>query len=83
MIDLISAVNMGAESGNLMEITVFDGKTVAQVTEFPSREPSVYIIIGGLIYQGGNTRYESVSKMSEYQCLKQLKMVKYEGQQYG
>ena len=28
-------------SGNLMEITVFDGKTVAQATAFPSREPSV------------------------------------------
>ena len=26
-----SAVNMDAESGNLVEITVFDGKTVAQV----------------------------------------------------
>ena len=50
MIDLISAVNMGAESGNLMEITVFDGKTVAQVTEFPSREPSVYIITVPFLY---------------------------------
>ena len=37
----ISAVKMDAESGNLMEITLFDGKTVAQATEFPSREPSV------------------------------------------
>ena len=36
-----SALNMDAESGHLMEITVFDGKTVAQATEFPSREPSV------------------------------------------
>ena len=38
---MISAVKMDAESDNLMEITVFDGKTVAQATEFPSREPSV------------------------------------------
>ena len=37
----ISAVNMDAESGNLMEIMVFDGKSLAQATEFPSREPSV------------------------------------------
>ena len=37
----ISAVNMDAESGNLMEIIVFDGKTVAQATDFPSSEPSV------------------------------------------
>ena len=36
-----TAVNTDAESGNLMEITVFDGKTVAQATSFPSREPSV------------------------------------------
>ena len=36
-----SAVNMDAESGNLMDITVFDGKTVGQGTAFPSREPSV------------------------------------------
>ena len=36
-----SAVNTDAESGNLKEITVFDGKTVAQATAFPSREPSV------------------------------------------
>ena len=41
MIAQTSAVNMDAESGNLMEITVFDGKTVAQATAFPSREPSV------------------------------------------
>ena len=41
MIAHISAVKMDAESGNLMEITMFDGKTVAQATEFPSREPSV------------------------------------------
>ena len=41
MIGQISAVKMDAESGNLMEITVFDGKTVAHATEFPSREPSV------------------------------------------
>ena len=31
---------MDAESGNLMEITVFDGKTVTQATAFPSLEPS-------------------------------------------
>ena len=36
-----SAVNTGAESGNLMEMTVFDGKTVAQAKAFPSHEPSV------------------------------------------
>ena len=41
MITQTSAVNMDAESGNLMEITVFDGKTVAHATEFPSRDPSV------------------------------------------
>ena len=32
MIAQTSAVNTDAESGNLMEITVFDGKTVAQVS---------------------------------------------------
>ena len=32
----ISAVNMDAESDNLMEITVSHGKTVAQTKEFPS-----------------------------------------------
>ena len=32
MIAQTSAVNTEAESGNLMEITVFDGKTVAQAT---------------------------------------------------
>ena len=41
MIAQTSAVNTDAESGILMEITVFDGKTVAQATAFPSREPSV------------------------------------------
>ena len=41
MIPQISAVNMDAELGNLMEIMVFDGKTVAQATEFPFCEPSV------------------------------------------
>ena len=41
MIAVISSVNTDAESGNLMEITVFDGKTVAQATAFPSPEPSV------------------------------------------
>ena len=41
MIAQISAVNMDAESGNLMEITVSDGKTVTQTTEFPSHDPSV------------------------------------------
>ena len=41
MIAQISAVNVNAESGNLMEITVFDGNFVAQATQFPSREPSV------------------------------------------
>ena len=40
MISQISAVNMDAESGNLMDIMVFDGKTVAQVPEFPFHEPS-------------------------------------------
>ena len=37
----ISEVNMDAESSNLMEIMVFDGKTIAQATEFSSHEPSV------------------------------------------
>ena len=32
MIAQNSAVNTDAESGNLMEITLFDGKTVAQAT---------------------------------------------------
>ena len=41
MIAQTSAVNTDAESGNLMVITVFDRKTVAQATAFPSREPSV------------------------------------------
>ena len=38
MIAQTSAVNTDDESGNFMEITVFDGKTVAQATAFPSRE---------------------------------------------
>ena len=33
MIAQTSAVNTDAESGNLMDITVFDGKTVAQATQ--------------------------------------------------
>ena len=37
MIAQTSAVNTDAESGNLMDITVFDGKTVAQAIAFPSR----------------------------------------------
>ena len=41
MIAQTSAVNTDAESGNLMEITLSDGKTVAQATEFPSHEQSV------------------------------------------
>ena len=41
MIAQISAVNTDAESDNLMEITVFDGKTITQTKAFPSREPSV------------------------------------------
>ena len=32
MIDHTSAVNMHAKSGNLIDIMVYDGKTVAQVT---------------------------------------------------
>ena len=47
MIAQTSAVNTDAESGNLMEITVFDGKTVAQATAFSSST-----IFGGLIHQG-------------------------------
>ena len=35
MIAQTSAVNTDAESGNLMEMTVFDGKTAAQPTAFP------------------------------------------------
>ena len=41
MIAQTSAVNMDAELGNLIEITVSDGKTVAQATIRKSREPSV------------------------------------------
>ena len=41
MIAQTSAVNTDAESGNLMKITLSYGETVAQATEFPSREPSV------------------------------------------
>ena len=41
MIAQISAVKIDAESGNLMENVMSDGKTVAQATAFPSREPSV------------------------------------------
>ena len=37
----ISAVKMNAESGNLMEITMFNGKIVEQATKFQSREPFV------------------------------------------
>ena len=37
----ISAVNMNTESSNLMEITVFDGETIAQATQFPPPDPSV------------------------------------------
>ena len=36
MIAQTSAVNTDAESGNLMEITVFDGNIIAQATAFPS-----------------------------------------------
>ena len=38
MIALTSTVKIDAEPGNL---TVYDGKTIVQVTEFPSSEPSV------------------------------------------
>ena len=41
MIGQISAVKIDAESGNLMENVESDGKSVAQATEFPSRDPSV------------------------------------------
>ena len=41
MIAQISAVKIDAESGNLMENVMSDGKTVAHATEFPSRDPSV------------------------------------------
>ena len=37
----ISAVKIDAESGNLMDNSVSDGKTVSHATEFPSRDPSV------------------------------------------
>ena len=40
MIAQISAINMDAESVNLVEITVSDGKTVAQAREFPSSPPA-------------------------------------------
>ena len=42
MIAQISAVNMDAESGNLMEMTVSDGKTAADATQFPPRDPSIH-----------------------------------------
>ena len=38
MIAQISAVKIDAESGNLMENSMSDGKTVAHATEFPSRK---------------------------------------------
>ena len=41
MIVQTSAVNTDDKSGNLMDITVFDEKTVEQATAFASREPSV------------------------------------------
>ena len=41
MIAHISAVKIDDESGNLMDNSVSDGKTVAHATEFPSRDPSV------------------------------------------
>ena len=37
----ISAVNIDAESCNLMENSASDGKAVTHATEFPSRDPSV------------------------------------------
>ena len=37
----VSAVNLDAESSNLMEITAFDGNTVAHATQLQSRQPSV------------------------------------------
>ena len=37
----ISAVKIDVKSDNLMENLVSDGKTVAQATEFPFRDPSV------------------------------------------
>ena len=54
MIAQISAVNKDVESGNLVEIMVFDGKTVAQATEFPSREPYYYFHKKLLIIEGRN-----------------------------
>ena len=41
MIAQISAVKIDAKSGNLMDNSVSDGKTVAHATEFPSLDPSV------------------------------------------
>ena len=41
MIAQISAVKIDAESENLMENSVSDGKNVAQATEILSRDPSV------------------------------------------
>ena len=40
MVAQISAVNMDAQSGSLMEITGSDGKTVAQATKLSSRDLS-------------------------------------------
>ena len=41
MIAQISAVNMNAQSDNLMEITASDGKAIAQAADLPSHESSV------------------------------------------
>ena len=41
MITQISALTIDAESGSLMEITVSDGKPVAQARKLPSRDPSI------------------------------------------
>ena len=41
MIAHISAVKIDAELGNLMDNSVYDGKTVTHATELPSRKTSV------------------------------------------
>ena len=41
MIVQVSTINTDAESDNLMETTVVEGKTAAHAMEFPPRYPSV------------------------------------------
>ena len=60
-----SEMKMDSESDNFMKIMVSDGEKIllAQATEFRSTISST--IEGGLIRQGGKTKYDGVSKLSE------------------